>query len=462
MLNQLQHNIWWGQKGNFLEVPTDCPQRDERMGWTGDAQVFVRTAAFNADVNGFFAKWQRDIRDAQGANGAVPPVVPNTGAMDSDNTLNDNSVSDGDPAWSDATIICPWTMYLVYVDKRVLVDNYDVMARYIQHLDDISRPHGLIRSHPNYKGFGGFGDWLSTDTQDAFGTTRKDLIGTAFFAYSARLLGKIARVLDKAADAEKYEKLFEEIKTVFNARFVTPDGLVAGGTQTSYVLALHFDLLPQHLRAVAVDELVRDIKKRNNHISTGFVGSPYIAQVLSDNGRTDVAFDLLHQTDHPSWLYAVTQGATTIWERWDGWTHDKGFQNAGMNSFNHYAYGAIGAWLYAKVAGIELDENAAGYKHIVFKPLLDPTKKLKQARAVLNSVRGEIESDWKIEDSHFSWKIVVPPNTRASVFVPTSDADRVLEGGAIARETLNFIDINDGYAQFEIGAGSYAFSSPVA
>jgi alpha-L-rhamnosidase len=247
LLNQLQNNIWWGQKGNFLEAPTDCPQRDERLGWTGDAQVFARTAAFNADVAGFFAKWQRDIRDAQHKNGSIPPIVPDLAPLS-------ESMEDAGPAWSDATIICPWTNYLVYGDKRVLEDNYESFVRYLQHLDDISRPHGLIRSHPDMKGFGGFGDWLSTDTQDTFGTTRIDLIGTAFFAYSSQLLSKVARVLEKKDDAQKYEALFEEIKAAFNARFVTPHGFVAGGTQTSYVLALHFDLLPQELRSVAVEE----------------------------------------------------------------------------------------------------------------------------------------------------------------------------------------------------------------
>ncbi len=454
LLNQLQHNIWWGQKGNFLEVPTDCPQRDERLGWTGDAQVFARTAAFNADIAGFFAKWQRDIRDAQFSNGGVPCVVPNTGPIAGD--------EDGGPAWSDATIICPWTMYLCYGDERVLEENYDVFVRYIQHLDDLSRPFGMIRAHPECKAFAGFGDWLSTDTPDAFGTTRKDLIGTAFFAHSTRILAKIARVLGKTDDAETYEKLFEKIKAAFNARFVTPDGLVSGNTQTSNVLALHFDLMPQNRRATALDELVCDIKKRGNHLSVGFVGSPYIAQVLSDNGRADVAFELLHQTAHPSWLYAVTQGATTIWERWDGWTHDKGFQDKSMNSFNHYAYGAIGAWMYAKVAGIEIDENAVGYEHILFKPLLDPTRNLNAARAVLQSLRGEIVSDWKLEGEKFSWKIVVPPNAHASVFVPTNDALRVLDAGRDARETLRFIGETEGYSHFEVGAGTYQFSSTVA
>lgn len=213
---------------------------------------------------------------------------------------------------------------------------------------------------------------------------------------------------------------------------------------------------------VAVDELVRDIKNRKNHLSVGFVGSPYIAQVLSENGRLDVAYDLLHQTDHPSWLYAVTQGATTIWERWDSWTHDKGFQNARMNSFNHYAYGAIRAWLYAKVAGIEIDENEVAYRHIVFKPHLDPSRKLNQARAALDSIHGQIVSDWKLEGDDFSWKIVGPPNARADVFVPAKDAQQVTESGKIARENFAFVAESDGYTQFQVGAGTYEFTSTLA
>jgi alpha-L-rhamnosidase len=251
------------------------------------------------------------------------------------------------------------------------------------------------------------------------------------------LLSKIARVLGKNEDAAKYEALFEEIKTAFNARFVTPAGLVAGGTQTSYVLALHFDLLPPECREIAVDELVGDIKKRKNHLSTGFVGSPYLAPVLSDNGRLDVAYALLHQTEHPSWLYAVTQGATTIWERWDGWTHDKGFQHPGMNSFNHYAYGAIGAWMYAKVAGIELDENEAAYKHIVFKP--QPGGQLTEVRAALESVHGRIESSWHVQDQRFTWKIVVPPNTRATVscLPPMRSKSPKAENSRVKRSALS-------------------------
>ena len=319
LLNQLQRNIQWGQRGNFLEVPTDCPQRDERLGWTGDAQVFCRTAAFNFDTAAFFAKWLEDLSDAQAADGTVPAVAPNIMAPD----------NDGGPAWADALVICPWTQYLCFGDRGLLAERYDDMRRFVERLRHQSR--GWIRA-PYGGGWQGFGDWLAQDgSTDSFGLTPKDLIGTAFFAHSAQLLSRIAAVLGRTADAKKYAGWFERIRRAFQRRFVTREGLVGNQTQTCYVLALHFDLLPAALRPAALDHLVRDIAARGDRLSTGFVGTSYLPWVLSENGRLDVAYRLLFQTQWPSWLYAVTKGATTIWERWDGWTHDKGFQDAGMN-----------------------------------------------------------------------------------------------------------------------------------
>ena len=451
LLNQLQHNIQWGQKGNFLEVPTDCPQRDERLGWTGDAQVFIRTAAFNADVARFFEKWQDDIADAQLEDGAVPCVVP---------TL-DVTEGDGGPAWSDAAVICPWTIYGCYADHRVLERHYDQLAHYVAHLEERSRAFGLIRSHPDAPGFPGFGDWLAVDgSNKTEGGTPKDLIGTAFLAHDAHLMSKIAGVLGKNDDVAKYDALREEVKTVFQRRYITPDGLMSGASQTAYVLALHFDLMPQEMRSVAARELVRDIKARGGHLSTGFVGSPYIPHVLSSNGYEEEAFKLLMQTSWPSWLYAVTQGATTIWERWDGWTHDKGFQDAGMNSFNHYAYGAIGDWLYSFVAGIDLDWTQPGYKHFVLRP--HPGADLTHVRAKLDSVHGTIESGWKIDNDEFVWDITIPPNTSATVHLPTSDANRVLESGRAIGEAqgIERDESQDG-AVFQVQSGRYSFRAPM-
>jgi len=337
LINQLQHNIVWGQKGNFVDVPTDCPQRDERLGWTGDAQVFIRTAAYNRNVAGFFTKWTRDLEDAQFPDGAYPAVAPNPAAW---------AIGDGGPAWADAGVICPWTIYECYGDIGLLEARYESMQRFIEFLSQTSR-NGL-RCYADYTGWHGFGDWLALDGSDGReGGTSKELIGTAFFAYSSHLLAKIAGLLGRDKDAEHYNGLSRQAREAFVEHFVLPDGTIKGGTQTSYVLALHFDLLPQDLRSIAVSELVRNIEQRDNHLSTGFVGTPYLNRVLSEAGHLDTAYGLLKQTTWPSWLYSVTQGATTIWERWDGWTHDKGFQDQGMNSFNHYAYGAVGAWMYA-------------------------------------------------------------------------------------------------------------------
>jgi len=415
LINQLQHNIQWGQRGNFLEVPTDCPQRNERLGWTGDAQVFCRTAAFNMDVASFFTKWQDDLADAQHANGDFTSVAP-------DVLSNKNG---GGPAWSDAGIICPWTIHLCYGDTQLLAHHYGSLCRFVEHLRASSR--GLIRAYDGAP-WQGYGDWLAQDgSGNLFGGTPKDLIGTAFFAHSARLLGQIAGRLGHAADAAKYERLFTQVRRAFQRRFVTPAGLVGNGSQTSNVLALHFDLLPAKLRPVALANLVRDIEQRGNKLSVGFVGSSYLPWVLSDNGRLDVAYKLLFQKQWPSWLYAVTQGATTIWERWDGWTHDKGFQDPSMNSFNHYAYGAIGAWLYAVVAGLQLDPGRPGYKHILIQP--QPGGGLTSARAKLQTMYGVAESRWRIVAGKFLLEVTVPPNTTATVQMPGEKKPVRVEAG---------------------------------
>jgi alpha-L-rhamnosidase len=449
LINQLQHNIVWGQKGNFVDVPTDCPQRDERLGWTGDAQVFIRTAAFNMNVAGFFTKWTRDLEDAQYPDGAFPAVAPNPRAW---------SIGDGGPAWADAGVICPWTIYLCYGDTRLLQARYASMQRFIQFLFDTSQ-NGL-RCYAEYTGWHGFGDWLALDGSDGReGGTSKELIGTAFFANSARLLGLIASVLGKREDAERYEMLFQDVRRAFQTRFVTPSGLIAGGTQTSYILALQFDLLPAELRPVAVAELVRNIQQRDNHLSTGFVGTPYISRVLSDAGYLDTAYSLLKQTSWPAWLYSVTQGATTIWERWDGWTHDKGFQDPGMNSFNHYAYGAIGAWLYAVVGGIDLDLERPGYKHIIMRP--QPGGDLTSAKAELCSMYGLIQSAWTLDAERgiFNWRITIPANTTATIYVPVAEGTRVSEGGIPAADTtgVRFLRREVATEVYEVAAGKYHF-----
>jgi len=417
LLNQLQHNILWGWKGNTVDVPTDCPQRDERLGWTGDAQVFSRTAAFNTQSALFWAKWLQDLEDSQSAEGSLPPTAPNTAAV---------RTGDGGPAWADAAVIVPWNMYLAYADRRIMADRYGMMKRFVDWIGTTSPDQ--VRANPAHTPWGGFGDWLALDGSGRTdGGTPKELIGTAFYAHSARLLSQMADVLGKRSDAKKYAKLSAEVRKVFLKRFVTPDGFITGRTQTSYVLALAFDLLPESLLPAALDWLVRDIQERKNHLSTGFVGTSYLPFVLSRYGRFDVAYTLLFQTSWPSWLYAVTQGATTIWERWDGWTHDKGFQDPGMNSFNHYAYGAIGDWLYRVVAGIEADPAQPGYRHILLQP--QPAPGLTHARAAFDSMYGSIISDWRIEDGKFEWNVVIPPNTSATVTLPGETTGKEFEAG---------------------------------
>jgi len=436
LLNQLQHNIQWGQKGNFLDVPTDCPQRDERLGWTGDAQVFSRTAIFNRDVAGFFHKWLQDLVDAQSAEGAFPPVAP---------FLPGNLPTDGGPAWADAGTVVPWTMYEAYGDPRFLEKPYAAVKRYVDFLESSSQ--NLIRTYPGYPGWMGFGDWLSINAE-----TPHDLIGTAFFAYSAGLLARMAAALGQAEDAAHYTQLREAVRQAFINTYVTKSGLVAGQTQTAYVLALHFDLLPAEARPAVLAALTRDITARGQHLSTGFVGASYIPFVLSDNDQLDLAYDLLFQTTWPSWLYPVTQGATTIWERWDGWTPERGFQDAGMNSFNHYAYGAIGDWLYRVVAGIQPDPAQPGYRHIVLRPR--PGGRLTWAKASYETPYGTVSSHWRRTDAGLEWRVTVPPNTTATAYPAAAAGQAVtVDGQPVSGASVELVA---GEYTFVVAAGATA------
>lgn len=445
LVNQLQHNIQWGQKGNFLDVPTDCPQRDERLGWMGDAQVFAHTAAFNMDVAGFFDKWLQDLRDGQFADGGVPPYTPNTDAD-----------YDGGPGWSDAAIIVPWTMYLAYGNTRVLREHYQCMARHLDFLTRTSRDY--FRGYPDMPAYLGFGDWLSMDGgADLMGGTSKEYIGTAFYAYSARLLGKIAHILGFSEDATRYTELADNIRTAFQQRFLTADGILEQNTQTACVLALHFELLPTACRAAVAAQLVANIRQRDMHLATGFLGTPYLMHVLTETGYLDVAYALLEQQTFPSWLYPVTQGATTIWERWDGWTEEKGFQDPSMNSFNHYGLGAIGDWLYSTIAGIKFDPNMPGYQHAILRPR--PGGTLTAARGALQTRYGLLESDWHIEGNTFTWKVTVPPNSSATAYLPTGDTATITEGGVPAATAPGITAVTE--ASFTLAPGSYHFTAPV-
>lgn len=412
LLNQLYSNIVWGQKGNFVDIPTDCPQRDERLGWTGDAQVFARTAAFNFDVRAFFHKWLQDMRDGQGSRGEIPAVLPDPG-------VPMGIERDSGPAWADANTICPWTIYRCYGDTDILAAQYQCMTRWLDFVAEHRVADG-IRSPREKDPWGGFGDWLALELREvgdgSSGRTPHALIGTAMYAYSLDIVAKCAAVLGKDDDARRYRDLHGRTVQAFRRRFVTPDGMVYANTQTAWVLALHFDLLPEAVRPAAAAELVHNIRKRGTHIGTGFVGTPYILDVLERFGYLDVAYDLLEQEGFPGWLFPVKQGATTIWERWDGWTPERGFQTAAMNSFNHYAYGAVGAWMVRTVAGLDLDPDVPGYQRILFKPR--PGGTLRQARADLDSAAGPVGIDWCLDEGdRFTVRMAVPDGARAQ-FVP--------------------------------------------
>lgn len=418
LVNQLQKNIDWGWRGNSLDLPTDCPQRDERLGWTGDAQVFARTSLFIRDSGAFWREWARSVRDAQSPLGSVPAVVPNSEGGATVTPEHGWAWYDGGPAWADAILICPWAVYRTTGHTRVLEENYESFTRFLDYLQSTSRDN--LRCYDGCGYFQGFGDWLALDgSGNTDGNTPKELIGTAFYAHAANLMSQIAQVLGKTDDAARYRALFETVRKTWCARFVTQGGRLSPPYQTPYLLALEFDLLPDELRGHAARELVSEVKARGGKTSSGFVGSPYVNHVLTGSGHLDTAYQLLHQTGWPSWLYAVTQGATTIWERWDGWTQEKGFQDAGMNSFNHYAYGAIGAWLYASVAGIELDPETPGYTRFVLAP--KPGGKLTSAKAHLDTLHGRIESEWRIEGGEFGWNYTIPPNTSALVTAPNGE-----------------------------------------
>ena len=410
LLNQLYHNIIWGQKSNFLEAPTDCPQRDERLGWTGDAQVFIRTAAFNMDVQGFFHKWLQDARDSQGDDGVIPCIIPDPGRVNT----NNNPPKDGGPAWADAVLICPWTIYQCYGDVDILRDNYAMMEGYMDYMAK-NRVKDFIRSHPDLEGFSGFGDWLALDgTTSWMGLTYHDLIGTAYYAYDANIMAQTAEILGKKDDAKKYRELHGKIAEAFAKRYVTGDGLVISSPQTPYVLALHFNLVPEKARAAAARELVRNIEKNGWKLATGFVGTPYLLHALEATGHLDVAYKLLEQEAFPSWLFPVKNGATTIWERWDGWTPEKGFQTKDMNSFNHYAYGAVGDWMVSTVAGLEIAEP--GYKKILFKPR--PGGTITSAEARLKTPHGEAGIGWKLDGKSLDLQLTVPEGSEATLSLP--------------------------------------------
>jgi alpha-L-rhamnosidase len=451
MINQLQHNIQWGQKGNFVDVPTDCPQRDERLGWTGDAQAFCRTAAYNMDVSSFFTKWLKDVATDQKPGGEIPVVIPDI--------LNKqgSATAETSAGWGDVAVIAPWTMYQVYGDKKLLRTQYPSMLAWVEYIKK--------KAGDDYIWNGGsiYGDWLFyhppvNNHPEPDGFTEHDFIATAFYAYSTKIFTDAAKLFGNSEDAGIYNAVHNKIKDVFIDEYVTKAGRVGTNSQTSYVLALMFDLLPENLRAKSARFLVDDIKSRGNRLSTGFLGTPYLCHVLSDNGYTDVAYDLLLQESYPSWLYPVKMGATTIWERWDGQKTDSTFQDPGMNSFNHYAYGAIGDWMYRVSAGIEI--LSPGYKHIAIQP--HPTKRLQYSKASFESSYGTIASGWERKGDKIAVNIRIPANTDAVITLPVSIITKATENGKSLSENKNFSDIRieGNKLLLKAGSGDYTIEYP--
>lgn len=446
-LNQLMQNVLWTQRGNLMSSPNDCPQRDERFGWMGDIQSFSQTASFNMDMAAFFGKFAQDIRDDQADDGRFPDFAPHPG--------DPNKSFSGTPAWGDAGTIIPWCAYQNYADQRLLRDHFDSACRWVDYIHaanpDLVWTNGR---HADYN------DWLNGDWVKQAGWPTKggsvpnEVFATAFFAHSAELVSKMASVLGREEDARRYGALFQRIKVVFNERFVQPDARIEGDTQGGYAVALSFNLLPDELRPKAAKHLVENIHSYGNHLSTGIQTTHRAMLELTRNGYSDVAWQLLTDRTFPSWLYMIDNGATTIWERWDGYVKGRGFQDAGMNSFNHWAFGAVGEWMWRHVVGLNPDEAQPGWKHFVIAPR--PGGGVTWAKGEYQSIRGRIQCDWKLADGRFMLRAEVPPNTRATVHLPTHDASAITESGKSVAPDRAAED----EAVLEVGSGTYEFAAP--
>lgn len=423
MLNQLHSNITWGQRGNFLSIPTDTPARDERLGWTGDINVFAPTAAYTMESARFLTKWLDDLRDGQPDDGAFPDVAPFIG-----------TVGKGVAGWGDAGVTVPWALYQAYGDKRVLEQSWSSMLKWLDYLEKHSS--GYLRPAE------GYGDWLNIQDE-----TPKDVIGTAYFAHSADLVAQVAEALGK--DPAPYKKLFGSVRDAFRAAYVTGSGRVKGDTQTAYVLALSMDLLADSDRAPAAARLVELIKSKEWHLSTGFLGTPRLLPVLTATGHTDVAYRLLVQRSFPSWGYQIDKGATTMWERWDSIKPDGSFQDAGMNSFNHYAYGSVGEWMYTNISGIAPADP--GFRKILVRPR--PGGGVTEARSTFDALYGPVTTHWKTGPEGFRLTLTLPANTTAEVWIPADKRTHVTHDAA------EFLRMEDGCAVFAAASGTHRFSN---
>ena len=425
-LNQLQSNITWGLRDNFFDIPTDCPQRDERLGWTGDAQVIAPTALFNYNTHAFWTAWLQSLRENQSEhkNGLVPFIVP-------DVLQNKN----GSSGWGDACVIIPWDIYNLTGDVTVLKDSYESAKKWVSYYQSKVKGKAYIpKTHS-------FADWLQpfptkTGKMGNRGDTPKEFINTAYFAHSAHLISKIAGVLGEKDDKKKYKELHKAVANAFENEYFDENGKFKNKkqTQTSYLLAIYFDLLKPATKLKAQKHLLEEIKKADNHLGTGFLGTPILPKVLDDMGEIDLMYKILFKETYPSWFYSINQGATTMWERWNSFSKKSGYNSQSMNSLNHYAYGAIGQWMYERIAGLASLEP--GYKKIRIAPQPN-TEFLTSAAASVKTPYGEASSSWKINDNSFRLEIVIPPNTSAEVHIPYGDEENLLVNGNNFTETSN-------------------------
>jgi alpha-L-rhamnosidase len=439
-LNRLFASIDWGQRGNFISVPTDCPQRDERLGWLGDAQVFARTACYNRDVAGFFAKWLDDVSDAQFPSGAFPDVAPRL-----------NLDRPGAPAWGDAGVIVPWTLHTMYGDTGVLRRHFAAMTGWMDFLERANPGYLRTRELGN-----NYNDWLAPGEDK----TSHELLATAYWAIDAAMMADIAAAIGRPDDAAGYQALWSKIAAAFADAFVAADGQLASGTQTAYALALQARLVPAELQQAAARHLVAAVRAADWHLTTGFAGVSYLLPVLSTHGYTSAAYRLLGQRSRPSWRYMIDHGATTIWERWDGWSEEDGFSSPWMNSFNHYALGSVGEWLYRFVLGIEQEPGTAGFGRLVLRP--HPGGQLGWARGCYRSVRGPVTAGWEKSGGAFVFRAQLPPNVTASVRIPSDDAPAVRDAAgnppSAVADFPGALGVRE--AVFEVGSGSHEFRGP--
>lgn len=440
MVNQLQSNIVWGQRGNWLSVPTDTPARDERLGWTGDINVFASTATFNMDSQTFLTKWMSDMRDAQLPNGAYPEVAPQF----CKNPAVHDSCGGGSTGWADAGITVPWTLWQSYGDTDAILENYDSMVDYIDFLET-QAPTGI---RPSY---GKWGDWLNLNDP-----TPADLLATSFYAQSVNLMAQMATEIGEDGDASRYTALFEQIRTAYQDKFISADGSIAGNSQTAYVSSIAFGLVPDELLEKAGEKLAAAVAARGGHLATGFLGTFNLLPALSAAGQDDVAYQLLLNRSYPSWGFQIDRGATTMWERWDSIREDGSFGDLAMNSFNHFAPGAVGNWMYRTIGGIQQLEP--GYKKTLIAPV--PGGGMQYAKTSYDSVYGTIASDWKLTDAGMALTVDVPANTTATVEMPAPNAIALLESGASAAdaEGVHELGVAAGTATIELGSGHYEFT----